>query len=125
MAEYISRERCKYLVHPLRNLDKLLLAMVAILDDLPVGMCSLWEKEDLDINHGPWLGTLVVDPIYQGKGIGKELVKSIKSQAKIMKYNKIYLFTSDMAGYYSNLGWSGVKKVEYKGKQVEIMEILV
>ena len=105
------------------NYNSLPITMVAFINNFPVGMCSLWERDEIEPRLGPWLGTLIVEPSHQRKGIGRILVNSIKSQAKNMGYKILYLYTGNVAEYYSDLGWLGIRQVDYKGNLVEIMKI--
>lgn len=58
-------------------------------------MASLRENDGLATDHSPWLASLVVDPAYQGKGIGKQLIDAIKQQAKSLGYLELYLLDFD------------------------------
>jgi predicted N-acetyltransferase YhbS len=78
-----------------------------------------------DPELGPWLGDLVVDPMYQKQGIGTMLVNAVIKKAKDMGYRKLYLFTFDpsIPNYYERLGWKKVGMDQFKSQSVIVMEI--
>lgn len=92
-------------------------------DDVPVGTASLTE---LDMKShpelSPWLGSVFVPPMARGQGIATELCKRIESEAKRLKYPKIYLFTKDQMPLYEKLGWKIRSTENHKGMNVTIME---
>ncbi len=107
------------------NDDALPLTLVAFESDTPVGMCSLRVTDGIRAELTPWLGSLVVDPTYQGLGIGKMLIDSTKEKAKEMGYARLYLFTFDLSlqSYYSALGWKKIGMDEFAGHPVIVMEV--
>lgn len=68
---------------------------IAIDEDKPVGMCLLRENDGIKQELMPWLGSLVVAPQYQRRGIGKMLIDATKSKAKSLQFSKLYLFAFD------------------------------
>jgi GNAT superfamily N-acetyltransferase len=106
--------------------DKALpLTVVAFAENLPVGMCSLRENDGINSDLKPWLGSLVVDPVYQRQGIGKILVNAIKQKAKNLGFKRLFLFAHDTvtANYYTRLGWEIIKNTQFEGHDVIVMEI--
>jgi GNAT superfamily N-acetyltransferase len=105
--------------------DKILpLTYVAFDGDEPVGMCSLRAEDGTVKNLTPWLASLVVDQKYQGKNIGKMLINKVKSKAKEMGYNKIYLcvFDPNIAICYKKIGWRNIGNDISMGHEITIME---
>ncbi|MCC2646302.1 MAG: uncharacterized protein K0R02_367 [Rickettsiaceae bacterium] len=105
--------------------EDLPLALVALKDNDPIGMCSLQMNDGIQNDLSPWLGDLCVDPQYQNKGIGKLLISAAKNKAKESGFNKLYLFTPDksLPEYYINLGWNIIGEDKYHNNNVTIMEI--
>ncbi len=105
------------------NVDSLPLAYIALIDGKPVGMCSL------RINYGlfdlaPWLGSLFVEPLLRGQGIGEKLIQVVTKKACSMGYPKLYLLTFDetLPNWYIKLGWKLIGMNELNGHPVSVME---
>lgn len=109
------------------NENTLPLTYVAFIDNQPVGMCSLRITDGILPDLSPWLGSLVVDPRHQKKGIAKQLVDTIMDKAKQFRHKKLYLFAFDLTipQYYSRLGWRKIGMDEFKGRPVTVMEIIL
>lgn len=88
------------------QLAKIPLTLVAIEDNKPVGMISLWQQdheERLDLS--PWLASLFVHPFHRKKGIASLLVMALEKEAKRLGFDKIYLVTEESKGLYEKHGW--------------------
>ena len=109
------------------NENKLPLTLVAFYDNHPVGMCSLRQNDGIRPDLAPWLGSLVVHPDYQRKGIAIKLINAIKEKAKQLGFGQLYLFTFDptLPNYYSKLGWNIIGSDRFKGLDVTIMDIIL
>ena len=107
------------------NEDSLPLTFVAFDGDLPVGMCSLRENGEIRPDLRPRLGSLVVDPSYQRRGIGKMLMETTEKKARDLGFEKLYLFAVDptIPEYYARLGWQPIGMEEFKGYSVTVMEM--
>lgn len=86
--------------------DRIPMTFMAMLQDQPVGMVSLWMndlacRQDLH----PWMASLYVDEAHRNKGIGRLLQAHATSVARELGYARIYLIT-DHVGYYERFGWS-------------------
>lgn len=101
------------------------LTLVAVEEDQPVGMCSLRENDGIRPHLSPWLGSLVVDPTHQKRGIGQILIDATKKKAQTLGFKKLYLLTFDpmLPAYYARLGWHSIGMDELKGQPVTVMEI--
>jgi GNAT superfamily N-acetyltransferase len=106
------------------NSDELPLTLIALKDGIPMGMCSLRSSDGVRDDLTPWLGSLVVDPMHQNKGIGKLLINAIKTEAKNRGYQHLYLFTFDPAlpKYYRLSGWTMFATDEFHTHPITIME---
>lgn len=87
------------------NKDDIPQMYVAIYNDNPVGVVSLW-RNDLTSRQDlfPWLATLLVKEEYRNKGIGKMLQEKCINVARKMGYPYLYLIT-DHEDYYEKMGW--------------------
>lgn len=78
---------------------------VVLYNSIYIATFSFWtsdlpSRQDLT----PWVGGLVVEKEYRGRGIGLYLQKQIKKILKSMKIRCAYLFT-EMIGFYEKTGW--------------------
>ncbi|MEI9414657.1 GNAT family N-acetyltransferase [Mesorhizobium sp. Cs1321R2N1] len=109
----------------LRNLltsDGFETALVARVNDVPVGTCLLVHHE-LEPAHDvtPWLAGLVVDAAHQGKGTGTALVKAIEAHAASVGVEMLYLYTWQAREFYAALGWETVEVCEQGGETMMLM----
>ncbi len=105
------------------NTETLPLTFVALDGNTPVGRSSLRLTNHIRPDLSPWLGSLVVDPQRQNKGIGKMLINATKDKAKIMGYKTLYLFTFDptLPSYYEQLGWNTLERGNFQNHPITIM----
>ena len=105
------------------NDKKLPITFVALDNNKPIGMCSLREDDGIGTNYVPWLGSLVVDPSYQRRGVAKLLIDSVKEKACELGFTQLYLFTLDskLNDYYNRLGWNIIGTDQYKTHPVTVM----
>lgn len=106
------------------NADSFPLTLTAYDGELPVGMCSLRENDGIREDLSPWLGSLVIDKAYQGRGIGKMLIKAAVDKARAMGVEKLYLFVLDhsLVDYYGGFGWKVSGLEDFRGQAVVMME---
>jgi len=97
-------------------------ALVAIANGEPVGTCLLVESE-IEPNHdvSPWLAGLFVVPEFRRKGAGAVLVRAIEDQARQRGFSRLYLYTTDAAGFYAMLGWSVLDRTNWRGSDTALM----
>ncbi len=109
------------------HIKHLPIGKIAFDEDKPIGMSCLRGTEGIREELTPWLGGLVVSKAYQGKGIGKLLIYSVKSDAKNLGFNSIYLLTFDstLPNYYKQLGWVEIEKNHLNEKPVTIMKTAI
>lgn len=106
------------------NSDCLPLTLVAFDERRPIGMCSLRENDGIRPDLKPWLGSLVVDPAYQRRGVGRMLVAATKERASDLGFERLYLFAFDptIPDYYADLGWTVLGIDQCMGHPVTVME---
>ena len=104
--------------------DDMPLAFVALVENKPVGMCSLQFNDGIRPNLKPWLGDLCVNQAYQNRGIGRLLIDATKKKARESGFKKLYLFAPDpdIPAYYESLGWIVIGSDYYHGNHVIVME---
>ena len=107
------------------NKIKLPIAMVAMYGGHPVGMACLRDTDGIRPGVTPWLGSLVVDPTFRGRGIGETLINVIKLQAKSFGYNVLYLLAFDptISEWYTKLGWQLIGEDQLLGHKVAVMSV--
>lgn len=105
--------------------ESLPLSLVAFCDAQPVGMCSLRNHDGIRPDLTPWLGSLVVHPDYQREGIGLKLINAVKTAAKNLGFQHLYLFTFDptLPSYYAKLGWNLLGEEDFEGRKALVMDI--
>lgn len=105
--------------------ETLPITFIAFADYQPVGMCSLRENDGIRPDLAPWLGSLVVKPDYQHRGIGQRLINATKQQAKNMGFQTLSLFALDptISDYYARLGWHKVGMDNFRNHPVTVMSI--
>lgn len=100
------------------------MTFIVFCDNDLVGTFSLWRcdlqsRQDLF----PWLGGIVVEENWRGKGIGLFIQHKAKEILKHLGHTKAYLFT-EMTGYYEKTGWQFLEfGIDEKGNQVRIYSI--
>ncbi|CDZ77614.1 acetyltransferase [Legionella massiliensis] len=121
----ISIERVEQRFTEHLHTENLPLTYVAFVDSKPVGMCSLRENDGIRADLKPWLGSLVVEPAYQGRGIAKLLIEATKEQARALGFEKLFLFAFDptIPDYYGKQGWTKIAVDSFRDYPVTVMEI--
>lgn len=93
-----------------RNLDKIPLSLIALIDNECVGIISIFEN-DLETRPEltPWLAGLYVNPNYRCKGIADKLINGVLEICKNMNYTTVFLRTERTSDYYKKHGWTFVE----------------
>lgn len=105
--------------------ENLPLALVALFQTKPAGICSLQVNDGLISDYTPWLGDLCVAKKFQKFGIGKNLALSAEKKALELGFSSLYLFTPDKKNhaFYSNLGYKEIGVDCYHGNNGFLMHI--
>ena len=100
------------------------IAFVAVDDDTPIGVARL-KMHDMDARKdlSPWLASVFVHPGQRGLGIGTALCTRVVSEAGMMGFTKLYLFTPDRESFYVRQGWQTIERAIYRDEEVVIMKI--
>lgn len=100
---------------------------IALYNNIPVGSCTFELDGGIRPDLQPWVGDLVVDKLYQGRGIGQELLNTVTKMAVELGFEKLYLFTFDTktASYYERFAWSKIALDQFKSQPVIVMETIL
>jgi GNAT superfamily N-acetyltransferase len=78
-----------------------------------VGAVGLGEFDQDDLrDHSPWVMGLLVDPARRGRGIGRALMSALEARAAGAGHRRIWVATTDAAGFYRRCGWQEIGPVE-------------
>ena len=85
---------------------------IAIVDDEVVG-CYQFEMCDLAIRPDiyPWLANVYIDKNHRGKGYCRQLMESVKENARKTGLHELYLYTEHQ-GLYEKFGWTLIEKID-------------
>ena len=110
-----------YFKHSLCTKNRLPQTFIALTDNKPVGMYQIAMTDDLysrpDIY--PWLANVYIDEKYRGRGICRELMNTVKVNAKNIGLSELYLYTSHI-GLYEKFGWEFIENVNTFRKESPI-----
>lgn len=84
---------------------------VAIAHSHPV--VTVWDRERLmgfarATSDGAFRATIwdvVIDPDYQGSGLGRKLVQTVLSHPHVSQVERVYLMTTNQQGFYQRIGF--------------------
>jgi N-acetylglutamate synthase-like GNAT family acetyltransferase len=93
-----------------RNLDKIPLSLIALIDSKCVGVVSIFDNDlKTRADLAPWLAGLYVNPNYRCRGIADKLINSVLKICKKMNYDTVFLRTEHTSDYYKKRGWTFVE----------------
>ena len=103
----------EYLKHSLCKNNKMPQTFVALVDSIPAGMYQIAMSDDLESRPDiyPWLINVYVDEKYRGNNIGRNLLNTVKENAKNIGLTELYLYTKHI-GLYEKFGWQFVEEVK-------------
>jgi predicted N-acetyltransferase YhbS len=73
------------------------------------------------MDMSPWLAGVFVAPSHRRQGIGRALVWRGLEEARNLGLRRLYLYTPNSEGFYSNLGWLAIERTTYRDVNVVIM----
>ena len=93
--------------------DKLPQTFVALIDGEPAGMYQLSMSDDLYSRPDlyPWLINVYVDEKFRGRNVARELMNTVKENAKELGLTELYLYTKHI-GLYEKFGWKFIEEVK-------------
>ena len=91
-----------------RNIDEL---QIAIANSNPV--VTVWDKQRLigfaratsDGIYRAGIWDVIIDPDYQGVGLGRKLVQTVLSHPLVSKVERVYLTTTHQQSFYERIGF--------------------
>ena len=103
--------------------DRVPLSLIALAGEELVGTVSLKQHEDSTApNLSPWIGGLVVDEGWRGKGLGAALLRAAESTAVMLEYAELYLSCEpEVEQFYARLGWELMLRTRSCGSEVALM----
>lgn len=86
---------------------------VALIDGEPAGMYQLSMSDDLNSRPDlyPWLINVYVDEKFRGRNVARELMNTVKENAKELGLTELYLYTKHV-GLYEKFGWKFIEEVK-------------
>lgn len=93
--------------------NKLPQTFVALIDGEPAGMYQLSMSDDLNSRPDlyPWLINVYVDEKFRGRNVARELMNTVKENAKKLGLTELYLYTKHI-GLYEKFGWKFIGEVK-------------
>lgn len=93
--------------------NKLPQTFVALIDGEPAGMYQLSMSDDLYSRPDlyPWLINVYVDEKFRGRNVARELMNTVKENAKELGLTELYLYTKHI-GLYEKFGWKFIEEVK-------------
>ena len=97
-------------------------ALVAVIDDQPAGICLLVDSE-LDPLHdcSPWLASLFVHERFRRNGVGSALVGAIERHAASHAIARLFLYTDVAEPFYARCGWAVQERFRADGVACVLM----
>ena len=93
--------------------NKLPQTFVALIDGEPAGMYQLSMSDDLNSRPDlyPWLINVYIDEKFRGRNVARELMNTVKENAKKLGLTELYLYTKHI-GLYEKFGWKFIEEVK-------------
>lgn len=104
--------------------DRVPLTLIALAGDALVGTVSLKAHEaSTAAGLSPWIGGLLVDDAWRGKGLGNALLAAAEAAAVRLGHASLYLSCEpDLEQFYTRAGWTLVRRTLSCGDDVALME---
>lgn len=103
-------------------------------NELPIALVAFWKgelcataalKQESMTTHkhlAPWVAALLVEPRFDGMGIGGRMVAEIERKAKELGFSKLYTGSDVPTGVLEKKGWTFLDRVPYFVCDVSIYE---
>lgn len=104
--------------------DRVPLTLIALAGDPLVGTVSLKLHEaSTDAQLSPWIGGLLVDALWRGKGLGAALQGAAERAAAALGYARLHLSCeANVEDFYLRLGWALMERKQSCGDLVALMK---
>jgi len=80
---------------------------IALEDNNIAGFCALSEKSSVVNEYSPHIGFIFVDEFYRGNRISEKLCVSAIEYARIIGFDKVYLY-GDLVNFYEKYGFTKI-----------------
>lgn len=95
---------------------------IAVAGSQLIGSAAIVQNDmEIKSDLSPWLAAVYVKKDFRNQGIATELIARCESEAARSNVDVCYLYTEHASMLYERLGWSHIKRCEYKGVMVDIM----
>lgn len=103
--------------------DRVPLALVALAGDQLIGSVSLKEQEAATAaGLSPWIGGLLVDETWRGKGVGVALLAGAEAAAARLGHPWLHLSCKpEVEHFYARAGWELMHRTVSLGDEVAVM----
>jgi len=103
--------------------DRVPLTLIALVEDKLIGTVSLKEREDTTAESlSPWIGGLLVDEAWRGKGIGAALLTGAEAAATRLGSPWLHLSCEpEVEHFYVQAGWELMVRTTSCGDEVAVM----
>lgn len=91
--------------------------------DTPLGMAWMVEREGLE-SHAhltPWLSNLVIDPLYRGQGLARQLIDFVAKYVSLGGDTALHLLT-DNPSLYVPMRWDVMDIARLGARNVYVMQ---
>ena len=106
--------------------NRLPLGILAFADGAVVGTCALTAGSGgLVTERSPWLGGLVVDPVFRRRGVGRALLARAKLEAKRLGHARLHALTAEALDLFDADGWRLLDMVRLNGEAHAVYVITV
>ncbi|KGD77965.1 GNAT family N-acetyltransferase [Pantoea vagans] len=87
-----------------------------------IATCSVirYELDDIAAREY-WIGEVVTDKKFRGRGVAKALIQQAIARAKHQQIGELWLYTPDQQAYYQRSGWRAVEQRQVAGEDVTMM----
>ncbi len=122
-GEDYTASRMEQILSEQLNADQIPIAITAVLDDEPIGMCCIRASEDIKPYIVPCLGALCVRPELRNNGVGAALVRAAIKINQEIGFSRLYLFTVDMtiSKWYEQFGFYSLGIKEWEDGSSSVM----
>ena len=93
-------------------------------DGRAVGAVGLGEFDIEEVvDRSPWVLGMIVDREHRGKGIGRQLMRSLEGWSRERGFSSVWVATERAEGFYRSCGWRFVETITKRsGDKAWILE---
>ena len=102
----------------MKDLRKMLSGSQAVVSLWEKGMLVGFGRASSDGIYRAVLWDVVIDKEHQGQGNGKLLLEALLEHPALLGVERVYLMTTNQAGFYEQLGFDVIKSQTLMGKLI-------